>query len=416
MLQPDPGARARRFPPRSRPAIPASKPQLRLVPAAPLPRGDVTDAQRAYFEATPHDHPILAVDLSVVEWNYRTLAQALPETAIYYAVKANPATAIIDRLARLGCRFDVASRGEIELCLARGVDPAHLSYGNTIKKERDIAFAHSVGVTMFAFDAEQELEKIARAAPGADVFCRLLTSGEGADWPLSKKFGCAPAMAARLLRRAVDLGLAPRGISFHVGSQQADLEQWNTALAETAALFGTLADEGIEMDMVNLGGGFPARYRDDVASTEAYGKAITAALARHFGGRGISTIAEPGRGLVGDAGVIRAEVVLVSQKDEDEAERWVYLDIGKFSGLAETMDEAIKYRLRTSKDGEHEGPVVIAGPSCDSADILYEKAGYRLPLTLASGDEVLILATGAYTSTYASIGFNGFPPLQTVCL
>ena len=114
--------------------------------------------------------------------------------------------------------------------------------------------------------------------------------------------------------------------------------------------------------------------------------------------------------------MIRAEVVLVSRKDDSEDTRWVYLDIGKFSGLAETMYDAIKYRVTTDHDGGPDGPVILAGPSCDSADILYEKAGYRLPLDLAVGDTVLILATGAYTSTYSSIGFNGFPPLETVCI
>ncbi|MCR9073080.1 MAG: type III PLP-dependent enzyme [Alphaproteobacteria bacterium] len=423
MLQPEAGARARlrtsSDTPSRRP-IPASKPLLSLVPAATPPRGEVTDAIRDYFAANAHEHPLLAVDLSVVEWNYRALARALPETAIYYAVKANPAHGVVDRLAALGCRFDVASRGEIELCLSRGVDAARLSFGNTIKKERDIAFAHSVGVPLFAFDAEEELEKLSRSAPGAEVFCRILTSGEGADWPLSRKFGCTPAMAATLLRRAAELGLTPRGVSFHVGSQQSDLAQWDGALAQTAALFAELAEDGIELDLVNMGGGFPARYRDDVAETDAYGAAIMAALEKHFAGLDITTIAEPGRGLVGDAGVIRSEVVLVSKKDADEAERWVYLDIGKFSGLAETMDEAIKYRLTATRDGADldgaTGPVILAGPSCDSADILYEKAGYTMPVSLRAGDEVLILATGAYTSTYSSVGFNGFPPLETVCV
>lgn len=421
MLQPEAGARARlRTSTDTRRPIPASKPLLSLVPAATPPRGEVTDAIRDYFAATPHQHPVVAVDLSVVEWNYRALARALPETAIYYAVKANPANGVVDRLAALGCRFDVASRGEIELCLARGVDASRLSFGNTIKKERDIAFAHSVGVPLFAFDAEEELEKLARSAPGAEVFCRILTSGDGADWPLSRKFGCTPAMAATLLRKAADMGLTPRGVSFHVGSQQSDLSQWDGALAETAALFNALAEDGIELDLVNIGGGFPARYRDDVAEAEAYGNAIMTALDKHFAGMGITTIAEPGRGLVGDAGVIRSEVVLVSKKDASEDERWIYLDIGKFSGLAETMDEAIKYRLTATRGGAEltgaTGPVILAGPSCDSADILYEKAGYAMPMALRAGDEVLILATGAYTSTYSSIGFNGFPPLETVCV
>ncbi|HEY9566707.1 MAG TPA: type III PLP-dependent enzyme [Thalassobaculum sp.] len=418
MLRPEPGREARR---RFKSEIAAFahaavRPTLSLVPAVVPPRGEPTEAIRRFFAETPHDRPVLAVDLSVVEWNYRSLALALPDTEIYYAVKANPAAELVDLLAALGSHFDVASRGEIELCLSRGIAAERLSFGNTIKKERDIAFAHEVGVPMFAVDCEAEVEKVARAAPGAQVFCRILTSGAGAEWPLSRKFGCTPAMAETVLRHADALGLVARGVSFHVGSQQIDLEQWDLALTETAELFDRMDGHGIHLDLINLGGGFPARYREDVAGAEAYGAAIRASLSRHFGDRDIETIAEPGRGLVGDAGVIRSEVVLVSRKDAAEDTRWVYLDIGKFSGLAETMDEAIKYRVTTDHDGGPEGPVVLAGPSCDSADILYEKAGYRLPLGLAAGDTVLILATGAYTSTYSSVGFNGFPPLDTVCV
>lgn len=417
MLRPETGLEARRrLYTETNPSIPANRPPLSLVPAFMPPRGEPTDAIRRFFAETPHEHPVLAVDLEVVEWNFRSLALALPETAIYYAVKANPAEDLLDRLSALGSHFDVASRGEIELCLSRGIDADRLSFGNTIKKERDIAFAHQVGVRMFAVDCEAEVEKVARAAPGAQVFCRILTSGTGAEWPLSRKFGCTLRMAKSVLLRAAEFGLTPRGVSFHVGSQQIDLEQWDIALAETAELFAEMDAHGIALDLVNMGGGFPARYREDVAGAEAYGRAIRSSLDRHFGDRAITTIAEPGRGLVGDAGVIRAEVVLVSRKDASEDVRWVYLDIGKFSGLAETMDEAIKYRVTTAHDGGPTGPVILAGPSCDSADILYEKAGYRLPLDLKVGDTVLILATGAYTSTYSSVGFNGFPPLETVCV
>ncbi len=394
----------------------AARPALSLVTTPPPARGEPTEAIRRYLAATPHTDPVLVVDLDVVAANYQALAATLPDTAVYYAVKANPAPELLDRLATLGACFDVASRGEIELCLARGIDASRLSFGNTIKRERDIAFAHAAGVRLFAFDADAELDKIARAAPGAQVFVRLLTSGAGADWPLSRKFGCTPAMAERLLLRAAACGLVPRGVSFHVGSQQGDLAQWDAALAETAALFARLRARGVTLDLVNLGGGFPARYRHEVPATAVYGDAIRAALARHFAGWTITTLVEPGRGLVGDAGVIRAEVVLVSRKDDADETRWVYLDIGKFSGLAETMDEAIKYRFETPHDGAADGPVVLAGPSCDSADILYEHAGYRLPLALEVGDTVLILATGAYTTTYASVGFNGFPPLATVCV
>src|SRR5690606_22641835 len=190
---------------------------------------------------------------------------------------------------------------------------------------------------------------------------------------------CEPPMAVDLLARARELGLDAYGVSFHVGSQQTDLTQYDKALELSLSLFRTLEARGVKLRMVNMGGGFPSRYRTDVPSIAAYGAAIREALARHFGDDQPDVIVEPGRGVVGDAGVIQAEVVLVSEKGGDDARRWVYLDAGKFHGLAETMDEAIKYRLLTSRDGGETSPVVLAGPTCDSADILYEKTDYRLP-------------------------------------
>jgi ornithine decarboxylase len=147
---------------------------------------------------------------------------------------------------------------------------------------------------------------------------------------------------------------------------------------------------------------------------EAYGESIFRALSKHFGNRIPETIIEPGRGMVGNAGVIEAEVVLVSKKSRDEDEvRWVYLDIGKFGGLAETMDESIRYPIRSERDGDRKVPCVLAGPTCDSADVLYEKEPYWLPVSLEIGDKVLIEGTGAYTTTYSAVAFNGFPPLKS---
>ena len=164
--------------------------------------------------------------------------------------------------------------------------------------------------------------------------------------------------------------------------------------------------------MVNLGGGFPTKYLRDVPVVEAYGRSIFRALRKHFGNRIPETIIEPGRGMVGNAGVIEAEVVLVSNKSEHDHVRWVYLDIGKFGGLAETMDELIRYPIKTPHDGDEVGPCVLAGPTCDSADVLYEKRPYDLPISLEIGDKVLIEGTGAYTATYAAVAFNGFAPLR----
>jgi ornithine decarboxylase len=360
--------------------------------------------------------PCLVVDLDIVAEAYSELRRYLPLARVFYAVKANPAVEVVSLLAEMGSSFDVASPSEIELCLANGIAADRISYGNTIKKERDIAFAHERGIGLFAFDSGAELEKLARSAPGARVFCRILVDSTGAEWPLSRKFGCDTEMAVVLLRQARALGLDPYGVSFHVGSQQTDLTQWDGAIARAAEMFSVLAQSDINLRMVNIGGGFPARYRGDVAPVERYAAAVMEAMTRHFGNDLPEIIVEPGRSVVGDAGVIQAEVVLISQKSFGDEKRWVYLDIGKFNGLAETADESIKYRLRTPADGGPSGPVVIAGPTCDSADILYEKAEYSLPLALKVGDKVEVLSAGAYTTTYASVGFNGFPPIKTHCI
>jgi len=359
------------------------------------------------------DGPCLVVDLDIVRENYRAFAKALPDSRIFYAVKANPAPELLALLASLGSCFDTASVAEIEMVLAAGATAERISFGNTIKKERDIGRAHALGVRLFAVDCKAEVERIARAAPGAKVFCRFLFGCAGAEWPLSRKFGCDPEMAVDVLDHAQRLGLDPCGVSFHVGSQQRRTAAWDEALKSAAAIFRACADRGINLSMVNLGGGFPTRYLREVPAVEAYGRSIFRALRRHFGNRIPETIIEPGRGMVGDAGVIEAEVVLVSKKSEHDRTRWVYLDIGKFGGLAETMDESIRYAIRTPHDGDEVGPCVLAGPTCDSADVLYEKRPYDLPISIEIGDKVLIEGTGAYTATYAAVAFNGFAPLRT---
>ena len=355
--------------------------------------------------------PCLVLDVDTVEANYRKLLAALPAARIYYAVKANPAAPILDRLAGLGSSFDAASWEEIEACLAAGAAPDSISFGNTVKKESAIKAAFAAGVTMFAFDSEPELKKLARSAPGARVYCRILVENKGAEWPLSRKFGCEAKMARDLMLKAAEWGLDPYGISFHVGSQQTRTDAYEAAIGQAAMIFSDLRDAGVTLRMVNLGGGYPVRYRAEVPGIDDFGAAIMGAMAQHFGNALPEIVIEPGRFMVGDAGVVETEVVLVSRKGEDDPVRWVYLDIGRFGGLAETEGEAIRYAFRTPHDGEAEGPVTIAGPTCDSTDTLYEKSNYRLPLSLDSGDRVQLLATGAYVTTYASQAFNGFRPL-----
>lgn len=363
--------------------------------------------------------PYLVVDTDVVAERFDALASALPIAEIFYAVKANPAPELLRLVLERGGCFDVASPNEIDACFAVGARAEQISFGNTIKKRADIQRAYDQGVRLFAFDSEQELDKLSAVAPEATIFCRVLCDGSGADWPLSRKFGCEPSEAARLLLLAADRGFSV-GASFHVGSQQRDVNAWDGALEIVGSLARTLADAGHRLDLVNIGGGFPGRYQDEMPPIAAYGDAITKAIRVHLTpthGQALPRVlAEPGRYLVADAGVLETEVVLVARKHEFDAKRWVYLDCGKFGGLAETMDEAIRYRLLTPHDATASGPVVIAGPTCDSADVLYEKSDYELPLALKEGDRIVFLSTGAYTTTYAAVGFNGFAPLRSICI
>lgn len=361
--------------------------------------------------------PYLVINLDRVAEKFQLLSKALPTASIHYAVKANPETEILERLVSLGSNFDAASISEIEQCLAAGASPDQISFGNTIKKNKDIIRAYQLGIRLFCFDSVGELEKLAVHAPGSKVYCRLLIETKGALWPLARKFGCVPEMALDLMMHSQQLGLEPYGLSFHVGSQQMDPTQWENPIGVAKGLFSRLAQNGIQLKMLNLGGGFPAHYQSSILGEENYGAEILRAIHHHFGDQQPALMLEPGRSLVAEAGVIQAEVILISKKAYTQDVRWVYLDIGKFNGLSETTDEPIRYKIRTPYDDDAPtAPVILAGPTCDSADILYEKTKYELPLDLSVGDRIEIHSTGAYTHSYSSICFNGFPPLSVYCI
>ena len=361
------------------------------------------------------DRPTLVIDTARVAAQYHVLAAGLGTARIHYAVKANPAREIIARLVDIGSAFDAASRGEINLCLQEGARPQDISFGNTIKRAQDIAWAYAEGIRLFAVDSHEELEKIAANAPAARVYIRLRITASQADWPLSRKFGCDHDMALDLLAKARKLGLQPVGFSFHVGSQTRQADMWGPVLDGIAQTWNAAKALGFELSLLNIGGGFPADYGQPIDAPTDYASKVMAQVRARFGD--VTTVmAEPGRGLVAEAGVIVAEVVLVARKSRDDLHRWVYLNIGRFSGLAETEGEAIRYPFETLRDGGRLGPCIVAGPTCDSADVLYEKQMMALPMSLRAGDQVLIRNSGAYTSTYSSVWFNGFEPLDVVVI
>ena len=366
--------------------------------------------------ASDKETPCLIIDLDIVKKKYAQLRALLPYAEVYYALKANPMDEVVSTLRDLGSSFDVATRYELDQLLRLGVDPGRMSFGNTIKKEKDIAYFYEKGIRLYATDSTADVEKIARSAPGSKVFFRILTEGLGADWPLSRKFGCHPDETRRLILRAKDLGLEPYGISFHVGSQQRDIGQWSTALTTTGGIFQWAREEhGIELQMVNMGGGFPSNYLEPTNSIEAYAEDIKNYLLNNFDGRWPRVIIEPGRSMAGDCGVIVTEIVNIARKSLHDLYPWVFLDVGKFGGLIETLDEAIKYPIYFKGSGK-QVDVILAGPTCDSMDILYEKTTYMMPTSVRIGDRAYILTTGAYTQSYSSIYFNGFPPLKAYVL
>ena len=386
--------------------------RLRQVPQNAIRTRSTTSARIDDFLAeSALPTPFVVVDLDIVADRYRKLAEAIPAADVFYAIKANPAPQILELLVKLGSNFDVASPAEIDMCLAAGADPSRISYGNTVKKFADIEYAYAKGVRLFAFDCDAELDKLIHAAPGATLFCRVMTDGGGADWPLSRKFGCGAEMAMHLLTRASEKGHSV-GVSFHVGSQQRDPQAWNAALEKVGRVFEHLRMLGVTPALVNIGGGFPGHYSNEVPAVEAYGRAITTALHRWLGDDLPRVIAEPGRYMCADAGVMQSEVVLVSRRSLEDDNRWVYLDAGVYTGLTESLGESIKFRIVTPHDGGPTGRVCLAGPTCDSADIMYEQTDYQMPLALEAGDRVTILSTGSYTTTYSTVGFNGFPALR----
>ena len=349
--------------------------------------------------------PYLTIDLGRVRTNLHTLRAALPDARIRYAVKANPAEPILRLLAAEGAAFDVASVGEIDACASAGIDGHRLTFGNTIRKASELAQACARGVRRFTFDTEHAVTSIAEQACGSSVECRIAPAFPSSVTPFGHKFGCAPADAAGLLNRARRLGLRPEGVCFHVGSQQLDPAAWELGIRCAAPIFDAMGD----LTTINVGGGFPIAYTTGAPGLDLVADSIMSALTRYFGANPPQLVVEPGRVIVASAGTIGCQVVSV--RTGTDGRRWVYLDIGRYGGLAETENEYIRYRLRTDRDGEPVGDAVIAGPTCDGDDVLYQE--YPLPVTLGPGDRVEIDDAGAYTASYASVAFNGFPPLPT---
>lgn len=356
-----------------------------------------------------HPTPYLMCDLGIVRDRYHRLTRAIPGLSCFYAVKCNAAEPVLRALADAGSGFEVASAGELALLQDLGVDPAGVLYSNTVKPAAHIAFAHQAGLWRFAFDSESELHKLARHAPGCAVTVRLRVDDSTSVFPLSRKFGAELHQARALLLLARDLGLHPYGVNFHVGSQCTTVVAWRQAIAVVARLLHRLQDDGIILEMLNLGGGFPARYAEPVPTLEQIAVTITDALAELLPYQPALLAAEPGRCLVAESAVL---VTSVLARELRAGEEWLYLDVGAYNGLMETHQTRGEWRFPLWTSRRDHGavphvPFTVTGPSCDSSDTMF--FGVALPSTLSVDDRLYIGSAGAYTLSYAS-NFNGFDP------
>jgi ornithine decarboxylase len=353
--------------------------------------------------------PYLVTDLDTVADRHAAFRAALPGVRAFYAMKCNPSPEILRTLAADGAGFEIASLGELRALQAVGVDPAEVLYSNPVKPPAHIADAYRAGLWRFSFDSPNELAKIAQHAPGAAVYLRLRVDDKESVFPLSRKFGADLAEAFDLMMLAQRLGLRPYGLTFHVGSQCGNPAAWRQAIGDAGVLMEKLAAEGVEIGMLDLGGGFPARYVEGVPAIETIGSSIVPALDELLPYRPELVAAEPGRHLVAESSVMAAGVIGREQRGD---ENWLFVEVGAYHGLMETLQTANGWdyplwtSLRDHADVPHV-PFTVTGPTCDSSDTVF--VNVMLPATLDVGDTLYIGSAGAYTLSYAS-AFNGFPP------
>ncbi len=350
--------------------------------------------------------PYLLIDRDVVIRKARLIGKGIDNSKVFYAVKAHPDIEVVRLIDSLGLNFEIASEGELGLLRELGVSPERIISSNPVKSPDFIREAYSYGIRYFAFDSRAEVEKLSLYAPDSSVYVRLSVPNEGSDWPLSKKFGVEPDRALELLLHAKERGLRPVGITFHVGSQCKNIYNWSTALDKVAHIWQSARQEGIQLTLLNIGGGYPIRYTSDVVDIAEIEAMVNRTLKDHFPGMPQLHI-EPGRAVIGDAGVFVTSVI---GKAERGSENWLYIDVGVFNGLMESIG-GIRYSYIVGSRAEKKR-WVLAGPSCDSFDVIDRDVLLPEPVV---GDHLLIPSAGAYTISYAS-EFNGFPIPKTIII
>jgi ornithine decarboxylase len=346
-----------------------------------------------------YSRPFLILDTAIVRAKVRRFRAAMPRVRPHYAVKANPDPRVLKVLAQEGCGFEIASVAELDLLLALGVPAAEVFYSNPIKSRESIAYAAAKGVLWYVVDSPDELRRVFETKQDARIYLRLATPNIGSDWPLSGKFGAGTADAREIVLLAAKLGADLAGVTFHVGSQCRNPENWRVALEKARNLFDVMTKAGLKPRLLNIGGGYPVRHVKPIPSIEVIGNVVNEGL-KAFPDD-VQVIAEPGRYLVSDAGYFVCRVLGTATRG---GKRWMHWDAGLFGGVIETS-EGLRYKIRTDRSGPDVN-WTVGGPTCDSVDIVMRDE--PLPSDLQEGDFVYLKNAGAYTTAYAS-QFNGFP-------
>ena len=371
-------------------------------------------------EQDPHSHesirhlvarygsPLLVIDTDRARRQYRRLAAALPGVDLHYALKPLPHAAVVGALLAEGASFDLASNGEVELVKRAGVPPQRCIHTHPIKRDGDIRTALNYGNRTFVVDNPDELRKFVKYRDRVSLLIRVSFRSVDAVCDLSRKFGCDPEAVPGLLELARKLRIRVEGLSFHAGSQAAGPQRHVEAIAVCGELLRAAALAGEPLSTLDIGGGFPVEYRDPVMPIEAFCAPLVKALAQLPAG--LRLIAEPGRYIAAPAAVAVASVMGRAQRD---GRWWYYLDDGVYGSYSGRLFDHATYPLEVlQKSGEPLHPAVLAGPTCDSIDVIDETLS--LPL-LDAGDLILGRMMGAYTWASAT-EFNFFPKARVLAV
>ena len=355
-----------------------------------------------------HGSPLLLLDCDVVRRQYKSLQAALPGVGLFYALKPLPHPAVVAELRDLGGCFDVATSGEIKLVKAEGVAPERCIHTHPIKTDAEIRAALRFGIRTFVVDNPDELRKFRQHRARAEVLLRLSFRDPTAVVDLSRKFGCEPAAVVPMLELAQSLGVTVRGLSFHVGSQVAEPKKYVEAIGVCAELIEHASASGrADPSLLDIGGGFPIAYGGTMQPIREFCRPIRQALKQLP--RGVRVIAEPGRFIAGPSGTAVSTVVGRAQR---EGRWWYYLDDGLYGSYNGQLYDHARYPIDVPGRRGATHPSVLAGPTCDSIDVVRED----IPLPeLQIGDLVVGRMMGAYTACSAT-DFNFIPRAKIVAL